>query len=143
MQENIDNLSDIKLLNKKRKKSKSKRKSRSCISPKSEDNALNKINISKEKNIDIARKKIQYFFNFKWEDDSFEKETLKIAKFLDACLFWYLINSSYFSESNIDYNVKNIASKYLEKDNFDNNCENLNIKVLKILLNIKNLIKLI
>ena len=133
MQENIDNsnLSDIKLLNKKRKKSKSKRKSRSCISPKSEDNALNKINISKEKNIDIARKKIQYFFNFKWEDDSFEKETLKIAKFLDACLFWYLINSSYFSESNIDYNVKNIAFKYLEKDNFDNNCENLNIKVLK------------
>ena len=61
MQENIDNLSDIKLLNKKRKKSKSKRKSRSYISPKSEDNALNKINISNEKNIDIARKKFNIF----------------------------------------------------------------------------------
>ena len=131
MKENINNLSDFKLLNRKRKKSRSKRKSRSCISPKVEEKALNKINISGEKNIDIARKKIQYFFNFKWEDDLFEKETLKIGKFLDSCLFWYLINSSYFSEINLDYNIQNMTFKYLEKDNSDKNCENLNIKSLK------------
>ena len=141
MKENINNLSDFKLLNRKRKKSRSKRKSLSCISPKAEDKTLNKINISGEKNIDIARKKIQHFFNFKWEDDLFEKETLKIGKFLDSCLFWYLVNSSYFSEINLDCNIRNITLNYLEKDNLDNNCENLNIKSLKDSSKIKKIDK--
>ena len=126
MLEQIDNLFvDIKLLNKKRKKSKSKRKSRSCISPKVQDNTLN---LTDRKNyIATSKRKFHYFFNFDWEEGLFEKETFKICKFLDGCIFWFLINSSYFEENNLENNILNITSKYLGKINNNNNCENKKI----------------
>ena len=110
-----NNLFDLKLLNKKRGKTKSKiRKSMSrCISKKEEEDFLQK-NINEEKNINIAQQNIRHFFHFNWDDDLYEKESVKIGKYITSPIYWFLIDSSYFSEDNLENNLKKINDEYLE-----------------------------
>ena len=110
-----NNLFDLKLLNKKRGKTKSKiRKSMSrYISKKEEEDFLQK-NINEEKNINIAQQNIRHFFHFNWDDDLYEKESVKIGKYITSPIYWFLIDSSYFSEDNLENNLKKITDEYLE-----------------------------
>lgn len=121
--EEQDNSFDFKLLNRKRGKSKSKiKKSTSLLLSKKDDEDFEKKNFPEMKNLDIARENIRHFFHFNWDDDSYEKEIIKISRYMtNTNLFWYLIDSSYFSEDNIEQNVHNITEKYLETGSMNNN----------------------
>ena len=121
MNEEQNNLKRNIFLNKKRKKSKSKRKRkfRSCFSPLIDANPFILKTQVEEKNIDVIRNNIRHFFNFNWENDRLEKKSLKIGKFLDSSVYWYLINSSYFSENNLYNNINKIFDGYLEKSSSD------------------------
>ena len=117
-----DNSFDLKFLNKKRSKSKAKRKrDNNNIHRKKEIDTLSSNNNFDEKNIDNAEKNIKHFFHFNWDDDNFEKESTQINKYITGPIFWYLINSSYFTENNNEKNVENITKKYLETGSINNN----------------------
>ena len=117
-----DNSFDLKFLNKKRSKSKAKRKrDNNNLHRKKEINSLSPIRNFDEKNLDNAEKNIKHFFHFNWDDDNFEKESTQINKYITSPIFWYLINSSYFTENNIEKNVENITKKYLETGSINNN----------------------
>ena len=126
-----NNLNCNKFLNKKRKKSKSqrKRKSSSCISLKIEENTFIPKDIFEKKNEDPTKKSIQRFFNFNWDESLPEKTTSKIAKFFDSTVYWYMINSSYFSEYNLEQKIKIIEDNYLEIKNYNSSCEKMNIQL--------------
>ena len=134
MKEEVNNTNDLKLLNKKRKNSHSKRRHSSHRRKKINQKSLIQNNIFGIKNIDYSRQKIQHFFHFNWEDDLYEKKTIKISKYIDSSLYWYIINSSYFIENNIENNIKIINSNYLGKEEYisndkENKIENENVFV--------------
>lgn len=112
---------DFKMLNKKRNKSNSKRKRHvRPIQPKKEKKALDLKIISNNKNITFAEQNIRFFFNFNWDDDLYEKESIKIGKYINSTTYWYLINSSYFTEDNIGNNIKKITENYLNINSLNN-----------------------
>ena len=117
----VNNLFDLKLLNKKRGKSKSRiRRNMSLVMPKKEEEDFVQKNISEEKNLNISRQNIRHFFHFNWDDDLYEKESIKIGKYLTSTLYWVLIDSSYFTEENIKNNVKKLSDEYLEMGSINN-----------------------
>ena len=112
---------DFKMLNKKRNKSNSKRKRHvRPIQPKKEKKALDLKIKSNNKNITLAEQNIRFFFNFNWDDDLYEKESIKIGKYINSTTYWYLINSSYFTEDNIGNNIKKITENYLNINSLNN-----------------------
>lgn len=136
-----NNLHDLKLLNKKRKKIKSKRnRHMHRILPKKEERNFVKKTIFGEKNIDASKQNIRHFFHFDWDDDLYEKESIKISKYITTSLYWYLIDSSYFAEDNIESNIKSITEKFLEigsinnlqngTNNSERNCINKNNNII-------------
>ena len=117
----VNNLLGLKLLNKKRGKSKSRiRRNMSHVMPKKEEEDFYQKNLSEEKNLNISRQNIRHFFHFNWDDDLYEKESIKIGKYLTSTLYWVLIDSSYFTEENIENNVKKITDEYLETGSINN-----------------------
>ena len=117
----VNNLFDLKLLNKKRGKSKSRiRRNMTPVISQKEEKDLHQKSITEEKNLNISRQNIRHFFHFNWDDDLYEKESIKIGKYLTSTLYWVLIDSSYFSEENIENNVKKITDVYLETGSTNN-----------------------
>ena len=114
-----DNFFDMKLLQKKRAKSKKRTNNddNELHKKKEKENSLNKNNFY-EKNIDNAKKKITDFLNFDWDNIALEKQSMHISKCITGSIFWFLIDSSYFKQDNIKNNVNEIIKK-LDKDIID------------------------
>ena len=103
-----DNYSDKKFLQKKRAKSKKRTKIDDNDFSKKRYNSLNNENIEDVKHL------INHFFRFDWDSEFFEKDSIKISKYITSSVFWFLIDSSYFKQNNIKNNVNRINEKYLD-----------------------------
>ena len=117
----VNNSFELKVLNKKRGKSKSRiRRNMSHLIQKKEEEDFHQKNNTEEKNLNIARQNIRHFFHFNWDDDSYEKESTKIGKYITSTLYWVLIDTSYFREENIENDIKKIDDEYLEMGSINN-----------------------
>ena len=77
-------------------------------------------NRNTKKNIDISSQNIKHFFHFDWDNDQYEKESTQISKYITGSLYWYIINSSYFTENLYESNFKTITETYLETGSMNN-----------------------
>ena len=114
-----DNFFDMKLLQKKRAKSKKRTNNddNELHKKKEKENSVNKNNFY-EKNIDKAKKAITHFLRFDWDNVAFEKQSMHISKCITSSIFWFLIDSTYFKQDNIENNVNEIINN-LNKDIID------------------------
>ena len=125
-----DNYSDKKFLQKKRAKSKKRTKI--------DDNDFNKkrYNSLNDENIEDVKHLINHFFRFDWDSEFFEKDSIRISKYITSSLFWFLIDSSYFKQNNIENNVNKINEKYLDRKYIDQtNTETIDNKKYSLVQN--------
>ena len=119
----IDTFSEFKLLNKKRAKSKdhlrykskSKDHKKKEHRNKSKRKIISKLDDVKEiKKLDNVKLNYRHFFHVNWEDNIYTKEVVRIGEAIDPYIYWFLINSSYFVEENIQENIKKIKEDYFD-----------------------------
>lgn len=134
--ENIeDNFTEFKLLNKKRAKSKDNLRNKKKKHKKKEHKNKSKgklISINDEvkelKNLELVKLNYGHFFHIDWEDNIYTKDVARVGEAIDPYVYWFLINSSYFVEENIQENIKNIKEKYFDykSEYINNNHNNIN-----------------
>lgn len=141
---------NLNILNRKRAKSKSngkfKNKSRNharhfhnkrgkhIILPKEDE-------IKEQKNIENVKLNFRHFFHINWENQVFSKEAQKIGEIIDGQIYWFLINSSYFIEENIEDYIQILKDKYCAKiavAEYKENMNNTNNNGLNLIENNKN-----
>ena len=92
------------LLNKKRQMSKSKVKRRKhpkkILDSKYSKPGTTKL-IQKEKTIEQVKEDFRHFFHINWEHELFSKDIQRISQNMTGIIYWFLIDSSYFIEDNI------------------------------------------
>ena len=133
---------NLNILNRKRAKSKSHsrcknksknhtkhfniKKGKHIILPKEEE-------IKEQKNIENVKQNFRHFFHINWENSIFSKEAQKMGEIIDGLIYWFLINSSYFIEDNIQDYIQILKEKYCRKKavaECDNNINNMNNNLL-------------
>ena len=123
---------NIKLLNKKRSRSKAtirkKDKKKKSVKRITNNNVGPSIlEIKEEKNIELLRQNFRHFFHVNWDDAIYLKEASRIGEFIDPNVFWFLIDNSYFIEDNIQDYIPKLNKKYLDyKIENDSHNENIN-----------------
>ena len=137
-----ENLLDFKLLSKKRAKSKvnlrhknkKKNKHSKINKKKKKSKEIIPIEIKTQKNIELVKGNYRHFFHINWDDPIFSKESKIIGESIDGLIYWFLINTSYFIEENIQDYVQIIKEKYFQskdinKLNFLNEINNNNLSL--------------
>ena len=119
----VGDFTEYKLLNKKRAKSKDPRRNKSKSKKhkrkdhrnKSKRKIISKIDDIKElRNLENVKQNYRHFFHINWEDNIYVKEALKIGEAFDPYIYWFLINSTYFVEENIQENMMKIKEGYFD-----------------------------
>ena len=119
----VDDFTEYKLLNKKRAKSKDPRRNKSKSKKhkrkdhrnKSKRKIISKIDDIKElRNLENVKQNYRHFFHINWDDNIYIKEALKIGEAFDPYIYWFLINSTYFVEENIQENMMKIKEGYFD-----------------------------
>ena len=108
-------------LNKKREKKKHKKHK---YKKQSEEEKQKKLLIShtkkKKRDMKLTKERIRYFFLINWESKIYYKESIKIGEYINGLIYWFIINSSYFIEENIEDYPKILKEKYLVDNNTNN-----------------------